>query len=108
MSKPIGRPARETPRELFPDWPDTPVPDPVFEKLRQLTLNLRYVILESPMRGRGSVRSFAAEIDMNHAILQKALRGDSILDSMTIARLEVELGISLWPSPNELGFGDLE
>lgn len=85
------RPARRSPRELTPGWPDAPGDDPVAEVARLLCLNVR-----SALDGR-SVREFARVTGVDRATIGTILAGEAWPDLQTIARLEIALGRPLWP-----------
>lgn len=85
------RPARRSPRELSPLWPDAPSDDPVAEVARLLCLNVR-----AALEGR-SVREFSRVTGVDRTTIGTILAGDAWPDLQTIARLEIALGRPLWP-----------
>ena len=88
----VPRPSRFSPAELSPEpWPEQPSADPVAEVARRLVLNLEREI------GDRSIRSVAEAAHVDHATLLALLRGRSWPDLVTIARLELGLGVDLWP-----------
>ena len=91
---PMARPARKTPRELTPDgWPEVTSPDPVAEVARQFALNLREAVGEQSLRGA------SARIGVDHSTLVRILAGEAWPDLATIARIEIGLGVAVYPGP---------
>ncbi|MGJ9413966.1 hypothetical protein ACHAAC_14780 [Aeromicrobium sp. CF4.19] len=61
------------------------------EYLRIIVLNLMKVI------GDRSVRSVATEAGVDHRLLSRLLAGEVWVEASTVARLELGLGVRLWP-----------
>jgi len=81
------RPVRVTPNELCIDWPTTRSDDPA----RQFVLNLRSAI------GGRAIREVARDTGVDRASIATVLNGLSWPDIVTLAKLEIGLGVSLWP-----------
>lgn len=78
--------------ELTPGpWPDTPSDDPYAEIARQFVLRLRAGI------DTRSIRSVGVAAGVSHVTILNVLAGRAWPDLSTIARLEVALGVPLWP-----------
>jgi len=96
----MGRKKRAKPFELVDGWPEGVSDDPIGRIVQQFVLNLR-----DAMEGR-SIRSVAAQVDMDHTALAAILAGKSWPDLVVIGTLERGLGRELWPagvSLEELG-----
>lgn len=87
----MSRPTRPLPHELTPEWPSVTSDNPMGEVARQFANNLAVAIGDRPLR------VVARELSMNHTVLRKILIGETWPDLYTIARLEHELGVDLWP-----------
>lgn len=87
----MPRPARRTPRELSPGWPETPSADAVGEVARRFAVNLRAAI-----DGR-SIRAVADQLQLNHTTLLAILDGRTWPDLETIAKIELGLGTAVYP-----------
>lgn len=85
------RPARVTPHELCIDWPTVRSDNPVAEVARRFVLNLRNAI------GDRSIREVARVTGVDRASIAAVLNGLSWPDIVTLAKLEIGLGVSLWP-----------
>jgi transcriptional regulator with XRE-family HTH domain len=92
----MSRPARLLPRDLARDWPTARGDDPVGEVARRFALNLRDAI------GDRSLRATAEATGVNHTTVLAVLEGRSWPDLATIAKLELGLGVSLWPGSGEV------
>lgn len=74
------------------EWPDVPIRGEVLaEYVRQVAVRLDEAI------GGRSVRDVAREADLQHTTVLGLLKGESWPDLVTIAKLEQELGVRLWP-----------
>lgn len=87
----MSRPVRPKPRDLTPDWPDRPSPDPIAEVARVFALNIR-----TAMATR-SARAVALSADISHVTLLAILDGRVWPDLATVAKLEHYLGVDAWP-----------
>lgn len=88
----MSRTPRATPVELTPEpWPDSPSDDPYAEIARQFVVRLRNGI------DTRSIRSVGAAAGVSHVTILNVLAGRAWPDLSTIARLEVALGVPLWP-----------
>lgn len=88
----MSRTPRATPQELTPaPWPDVPSPDVYAEVARQFVIRLRTGI------GARSIRSVGVAAGVSHVTILNVLAGRAWPDLSTIARLEVALGVALWP-----------
>lgn len=74
------------------DWPDGEAIDETTEKVRALAVNLREAM------GSLSLREVGDRTGVNHAAVRAILEGRVWADVRTLARLEVGLGVSLWPA----------
>jgi transcriptional regulator with XRE-family HTH domain len=70
-----------------------PAVDPVTEVARQFAENVRAAI------GVKSLRQIGIDTGVHHTTIIKLLNGESWPDLETIAKLEIGLGVSLWPGP---------
>jgi hypothetical protein len=102
-----GRQGRLRPKDVSHTWPNDRIDDPVYEALRQLALNLRDVIRVRQVRGSGTVSSFANELGINPGPIQNFLNGTAIIDTFTLAGIETDIGITLWPRHQRLGYDQL-
>lgn len=74
------------------EWPDGKLDGQVLaEYVRQVAVRLDEAI------GGRSVRDVAREADLQHTTVLGLLKGESWPDLVTIAKLEQELGVRLWP-----------
>jgi len=87
----MARPERAKPRDVVPGWPDARSDDPVGEVARQFTLRLRAAIGDRSLRDAGTITG------TSHVTLLKILDGQVWPDMATIAKLELGLGVDLWP-----------
>ncbi|PWB97818.1 helix-turn-helix domain-containing protein [Salinibacterium hongtaonis] len=87
----MARPARLTPRELIPGWPDVESIEPIGEVARLFALNLRGAI------GSKSLREAAAATGVDHSTILAILQGRAWPDLFTLAKLEHGLQADLWP-----------
>ncbi|WP_336084638.1 helix-turn-helix domain-containing protein [Nocardia sp. SSK8] len=87
----MPRPHRLRPRDFTADWPSAPATTAIAEAVRLLATNLRTVL------GAISVRDAAVRTGVHHSVIARILAGTSWPDAETIARLETELGVPLWP-----------
>lgn len=85
-----GRP-RDVPASLVEDWPERVASDPVVETARQVAFNLRQA------KGDRSARDVGAVCNVDHTTVLAILNGAVWADLRTLARLEVGLGVGLWP-----------
>lgn len=92
----MPRTARRKPNEIVRSWPTVKSSDPIGEVARRFTLNLREAI------GDRSVRAAARAADLNHVTLVAILEGRTWPDMETIAKLELYLGVDLWPGRQKL------
>lgn len=88
----MGRKKRAKPFELVDGWPEGVSDDPIGRIVQQFVLNLR-----DAMDGR-SIRSVAAQVDIDHTALAAILAGKSWPDLVVIGTLERGLGRELWPA----------
>jgi hypothetical protein len=89
----MPRPQRLSPRELSPDWPTAPSDDPAGEVARRFVQNV-----DAAIAGK-SQRAVTELTGVEHSTLSRVLSGQVWPDLATIARLELGLKTSLWPSP---------
>jgi transcriptional regulator with XRE-family HTH domain len=82
---------RPEPQDQCLSWPDEICGDPVAERARLFALNLRAAA------GSRTLRELGALTGVDHTALSRILDGHVWPDGYTIARLEVRLGVSLWP-----------
>lgn len=87
----MPRPARATPAQLTPGWPDEHSPDSLAEVARRFAMALRSAI------GTRSLRQTAAVAGVSHTAILAILAGSTWPDLATIAKLEAGLGVDLWP-----------
>jgi transcriptional regulator with XRE-family HTH domain len=88
----MPRLARKTPAELTPGaWPTKPSQDPVAEVARQLVLNLREAV------GERSIRAVGVQTGLDHSTILRILGGEVWPDLETIAKIELGLGVSIYP-----------
>jgi hypothetical protein len=87
----VSRPVRPTPRSFSGDWPNEVCSDPVAEVARLLALKLR------TLTDKHGVREIARRAGVSSSIISRTINGESWVDTATLARLEVELGVDLWP-----------
>ncbi|WP_172655925.1 helix-turn-helix domain-containing protein [Demequina maris] len=85
-------PKRLRPRDLTEVWPDSPVADAVGEVARRVALALHAAI------GESSLREVAARTGVDHTTVADVLNGTAWPDTITLARLEIGLGVALWPA----------
>ncbi|MEC5169948.1 helix-turn-helix transcriptional regulator [Glaciihabitans sp. GrIS 2.15] len=86
------RPARLAPHQLCVGWPDSPSDDNSAEVARRFALNVR-----AEMGGR-SIREFARDTGLDRATITGIVNGGTWADLQSIARLELVVGKTLWPS----------
>lgn len=86
------REPRLSPAALAKNWPSTPVADPAAETARRFALNLRDAL------GDRSVRAVARDAGVNEGTIRHILTGSVWPDLLTISRLELALGVNLYPS----------
>jgi len=82
---------RPEPQDQCVSWPDEICGDPVAERARLFALNLRAAA------GSRTLRELGALTGVDHTALSRILDGHVWPDGYTIARLEVRLGVNLWP-----------
>ncbi|WP_285462284.1 helix-turn-helix transcriptional regulator [Agromyces sp. NBRC 114283] len=87
----MARPPRPSPREVAPGWPDVEAVDPVGEVARLFARNVADAI------GDRSVRAVAKDTGVDHTTILSLLAGRAWPDLATIAKLELGLGVDLWP-----------
>jgi len=87
----MSRPVRPAPRSFSEHWPDKECSDPVAEVARLLAIKLRVV---TDIYG---VREVARRASVSSSIISRTINGESWVDTATLARLELELGVDLWP-----------
>jgi hypothetical protein len=87
----MARPVRANPFELTDSWPESPSSTAAGEVARKFALNLQSAI------GSRSLRAAAEECDLVHVTLASVLEGRTWPDLETIAKLEIGLGVGLWP-----------
>ena len=85
------RPKRLTPGGYEESFPDRAIADPAAEVARLLVLNLIAAI------GDRSLREVGVLTGVDRTAIAEFIAGKSWPDIATIARLEVGLGVSLWP-----------
>jgi hypothetical protein len=85
------RPKRLTPGEYAASFPGEPIDDPAAEAARQLVLNLISAI------GERSLREAGVATGVDRTTIAEVIAGRSWPDIATLARLEVGLGVGLWP-----------
>ena len=85
------RPKRLTPGEYADSFPLEPIDDPAAEVARQLVLNLIAAI------GARSLREVGVATGVDRTAVSELIAGRSWPDIATLARLEVGLGVALWP-----------
>ncbi len=88
----MPRTPRTRPRDLSEEWPRVKAEDAAAEKARQFVLNVRVAM------GTRSLREVANLADINHATLKAVLDGSVWADTATLAKLEIGLGVPLWPA----------
>jgi transcriptional regulator with XRE-family HTH domain len=88
----MSRPTRTLPKERAQNWPTEPAHDPAGEVARQVAINLRTAI------GAQSLRHTAEITGIHHATILKIVNGTSWPDLETLAKLEIGLGVHLWPT----------
>jgi transcriptional regulator with XRE-family HTH domain len=88
----MSRPTRSLPKERAQNWPTEPSDDPAGEVARQVAINLRTAI------GTQSLRHTAEITGIHHATILKIVNGTSWPDLETLAKLEIGLGVRLWPA----------
>jgi len=93
----MSRPTRTLPKERAQNWPTEPSGDPAGEVARQVALNLRAAI------GAQSLRHAAEITGIHHATILKIVNGTSWPDLETLAKLEIGLGVRLWPTGKPTG-----
>ena len=87
----MPRPKKLSPRERVPGWPETPTEDAVAEVARRFAMNLR-----AELQGL-SLREAASRCGVDHTTIFSILDGRSWPELETIAKLELGMGVSLWP-----------
>ena len=87
----MSRPVRPAPRNFSEHWPDSECSDQVAEVARLLALKLRGVT------DKYGVREVARRAGVSSSIVSRTINGESWMDTATLARLELELGVDLWP-----------
>jgi hypothetical protein len=88
----MGMQSRARPVELAPaPWPDVTSGDPLGESARILAVNLRAAL------GDRSVHSAAGDAGISHVTLLNVLAGRAWPDLATVARLELSLGVPIYP-----------
>ncbi|WP_084125967.1 helix-turn-helix transcriptional regulator [Demequina sp. NBRC 110054] len=85
-------PRRTRPRDLGSDWPDRVVDDPAGEVARRIAVALRTATAGL------SLRQVAEATGVNYTTVRDVLLGNTFGDSITISRLEIGLGVALWPA----------
>jgi hypothetical protein len=85
------RPKRLTPGAYAESFPDRDIADPAAEMARLLVLNLIAAI------DNRSLREVGALTGVDRTAIAEFIAGKSWPDIATIARLEVGLGVGLWP-----------
>lgn len=91
-ARPMSRPARPSPNELAPGWPNLKSSDQVGEIARLFAANLKAAI------GDNSLRAIALRTGVDHSTIQSILQGRVWPDVYTLAKLEIGLDADLWPS----------
>ncbi|MDV2418333.1 helix-turn-helix transcriptional regulator [Corynebacterium tuberculostearicum] len=95
------RPKTVRPVEMYPDWPlrgDTAARRDQSETLRIAMERLSEVVSAR----QWSLRQLAAATEVNHVSLHNMLTGHTWPRAEHIAQIELALGISLWPQPEEV------
>lgn len=87
----MARRTRPEPHDCSYSWPDEICRDPVAELARGFVMNLRAAV------GDRSLSEIETITGVNPATLSRILNGHAWPDGYTIARLEVRLGVDLWP-----------
>jgi transcriptional regulator with XRE-family HTH domain len=87
----MSRPVRPAPREFSKNWPKDRCSDPVTEVARLLAVKLGTVT------DKHGVREVARRAGVSGSIISRAVNGKAWMDTATLARLEIELGVDLWP-----------
>lgn len=87
----MARSARPAPRTFSTDWPNSECSDDVAEIARLLALRLKALTDE-----RG-IREVARAAGISHSVVSRIVHGDAWADTATLARLELALGVDLWP-----------
>jgi hypothetical protein len=88
----VGRSRRRVPADAISGWPDRIADDPAMEAVRLLVHNLQTAI-----DGR-SLRAVETITGVDHTTVHAILAGRTWPDTLTVARLEQGLGVSLWPT----------
>jgi transcriptional regulator with XRE-family HTH domain len=87
----MSRPVRPAPRHFSDHWPDSECSDQVAEVARLLAIKLRVVT------DKYGVREVARRAGVSSSIISRTINGESWVDTATLARLELTLGVDLWP-----------
>lgn len=87
----MGRSRRRVPADAIDGWPDDVADDPAMEVVRLIVQNLRTAIDGT------SLRAVETLTGVDHTTVHAILAGRTWPDTLTVARLEQGLGVSLWP-----------
>lgn len=90
-----GRRRRESPRQLYPDWPHDKAVSGAHALVQQFVANLADFATTQAKQG-ASQAELARRAGVAKATLTKVLHGDTWPDSLTVARFEHLAGRRLW------------
>ncbi|SES35117.1 hypothetical protein [Corynebacterium cystitidis] len=93
-----GRTRRQTPRELYPDWPNDTTAEGAHGIVQDFVSNLA-TFVESATAAGTSQAELCRQAGVVKSVLTKVLQGDVWPDSVTVAKFETVARRRLWTGP---------